>query len=52
MTNPSDPQSNMQTTERAIRTSLIRLPRRTKQLIMLVTDAIGFYCCVLGVAWV
>ncbi len=31
---------------------LVGLPRRVKQLIMLLADAVGIYCCVLGVAWV
>ena len=31
---------------------LVGLPRRAKQLVMLVADAVGMYCCVLGVAWV
>ena len=52
MTDEPSRQSSFDFSERAFRTSLIQLPRRTKQLIMLVTDAIGFYCCVLGVAWV
>lgn len=52
MTDQPDHQRSFDFSERALRTSLIQLPRRTKQLIMLLTDAIGFYCCVLGVAWV
>ena len=38
--------------DRPFRDYLVRLPRRSKQLIMLVADAIGLFCCVLGVAWV
>src|SRR5210317_247826 len=35
-----------------LRDRLIGLPRHNKQHIMLLSDAVGFYCCVLGVAWV
>ena len=35
-----------------LRNYLVGLPRHSKQLLMLLTDAAGFYCCVLGVAWV
>ena len=52
MTEHPTRQARLHDTERAFRDSLIRLPRRVKQSIMLVADAIGFYCCVLGVAWV
>ena len=37
---------------KVLRDRLVGLPRRSKQLIMLLADAVGFYCCVLGVAWV
>ena len=39
-------------TDRTWRNRLVGMPRRAKQLLMLITDAIGMYCCVLGVAWV
>ena len=35
-----------------LRQYLVGLPRSTKQIIILVADAIGFFCAVLGVAWV
>jgi FlaA1/EpsC-like NDP-sugar epimerase len=37
--------------ERALRNRLIQLPRRTKQLLMLVADAVGFVACVLVCGW-
>jgi FlaA1/EpsC-like NDP-sugar epimerase len=42
----------LQGKERAARDSLIQLPRRTKQLIMLVTDALGFIACVALCGWI
>ena len=52
MTDRPGNQHTIHATERAFRDALIRLPRSIKQSIMLVADAIGFFCCVLGVAWV
>ena len=52
MTDRLGRQGRFRAGERAFRSSLILLPRRTKQLIMLATDAVGFFICVLGVAWV
>jgi FlaA1/EpsC-like NDP-sugar epimerase len=52
MTAPVDRDSYLQGKERAARDSLIQLPRRTKQLIMLVTDALGFIACVALCGWI
>ena len=38
-------------TERALRNSLIALPRSTKQLIMLVSDVVGFHICIGICGW-
>ena len=52
MTNHYDRQDAMHTAKRGFRDRLIQLPRSTKQLIMLVADAVGFLGCVGVVAWV
>ena len=52
MTNHYDRQDAMRAEQRRLRDRLIKLPRTTKQLLMLVADAVGFLGCVGLVAWV
>ena len=52
MTDQSDRRPRQWAPDNSVRARLVRLPRRAKQVIMLVTDAIGLFCCVLGTAWV
>lgn len=43
--------SSLHASERAIRDRLIDLPRRSKQLLMLSTDAAGFFGCLVLCGW-
>ena len=52
MTNHYDRQDEMRALRRGFRDHLIQLPRSTKQLLMLIADAVGFLGCVGVVAWV
>jgi FlaA1/EpsC-like NDP-sugar epimerase len=52
MTDNSVPARQRSSRESELRSYVVHLPRHTKQIIMLVADAVGFYCCVLMVAWV
>jgi FlaA1/EpsC-like NDP-sugar epimerase len=44
--------SSLHASEHAVRNRLIGLPRRTKQLMMLLADAVGFFGCVALSTWV
>ena len=43
--------STVLVSERALRDRLIHLSRRTKQVVMLLTDAIGFLGCAVLAVW-
>ena len=52
MTGRPSRRSNFRASELALRDSLIQLPRKTKQLIMLGADAVGFLGCVALGLWI
>ena len=52
MTNHYERDDAKRTPRRGFRDRLIQLPRSTKQVLMLIADAIGFLGCVAVVAWV
>ena len=51
MTDEASRHSSLHASERAIRNRLVRLHRRSKQLIMLLTDAAGFFGCLVLCGW-
>jgi len=51
MTDERNRRSTVLVSERAIRDRLIQLSRRTKQVVMLLTDAIGFLSCAALAVW-
>ena len=52
MTNHYDRQDALHAAQRGFRDRLIQLPRSTKQLLMLVADAVGFLGCLALCVWV
>ena len=52
MTDNSSRYASLHASERALRDRLIHLPRRTKQLLMLFADAMGFLGCLVLCGWV
>jgi FlaA1/EpsC-like NDP-sugar epimerase len=52
MTNHYDRRDAASAAQRGFRDQLIQLPRTTKQLLMLIADAVGFLGCVALAAWV
>jgi FlaA1/EpsC-like NDP-sugar epimerase len=51
MTDDASRHSSLHAPERALRKRLIDLPRRSKQLLMLSTDAAGFFGCLVLCGW-
>ena len=51
MTDDASRYSSLHASDRALRERLIQLPRRSKQLLMLATDAAGFFGCLVLCGW-
>jgi FlaA1/EpsC-like NDP-sugar epimerase len=52
MTDDASRYSSMRASDRGLRDRLIHLPRKSKQLLMLCTDAAGFFGCLVLCGWV
>jgi FlaA1/EpsC-like NDP-sugar epimerase len=52
MTDDARRHSSQHASDRALRDRLIHLPRRSKQLLMLATDAAGFFGCLVLCGWI
>jgi FlaA1/EpsC-like NDP-sugar epimerase len=52
MTDDASRHSSQHASDRALRDRLVHLPRRSKQLLMLITDAAGFFGCLVLCGWI